>query len=67
MSDNETFDLPGVGELRSRRGTSTAELAGMAAFWHKRSIKSWRDGFFTASVMWFTLGFITLVSYHYFG
>lgn len=32
----ETFEIPGVGELKARQGTSTAELAGAVKYWHDR-------------------------------
>ncbi len=50
-SERVSFDLPGVGELKARPGTSTAELAGMASFWHKKSKTAWRDGFISACVI----------------
>lgn len=32
----ESFEIPGVGELKARKGTSTAELAGAVKYWHDR-------------------------------
>ena len=67
MSESDTIDVPGDGEVRARKGTSTAELAGGLSFWHKKYQTAWRDGFFTASVLWSVLGLSTVVIYHYFG
>jgi hypothetical protein len=49
--ERDTFDIPGIGEFKARRGTSTAELAGAAAFWHQKSKSAWRDGFLSACVV----------------
>jgi len=51
MEDFVTNEIPGVGEIRARRGTSTAELAGAASFWHKKYQHAWRDGFMSACVV----------------
>ena len=48
--ERDTYDIPGIGEFKARRGTSTAELAGAAAFWHKKYQTSFREGFLTACV-----------------
>lgn len=50
----ETNDIPGIGEVRARRGTSTSELAGAAAFWAAKYKTAWRDGFLSACIV---LGF----------
>ena len=49
----ENFDVPGVGEVRARKGTSTAELAGAVKFWHDKYQSARLDGFIGGSV--FTL------------
>lgn len=41
----ETIEVPGVGELRARVGTSTLELAGAAKFWHDKYQSARADGF----------------------
>jgi len=45
----ETLDLPGVGELRARKGTSTLELAGAVKFWHDKYNSARLDGFIGGS------------------
>ena len=66
MSDDyETSDVPGVGEIRARKGTATQELAGAAAFWSKKYKSAKRDGFLAAV---FAIAFLEIVSgiaYHY--
>jgi hypothetical protein len=42
--ESETFDIPGVGELRARPGTSTAELAGAVKVWHDKYQKAHQSG-----------------------
>ena len=49
-NDYANYDLPGVGELRARRGTSTAELAGMAKHWHDKAKSAYIDGFAAGGV-----------------
>ena len=58
MDERESIELPGVGELRGRPGTSTMALAGAAKFWHdkyqsaRRDYQSARrDGFIAASIL----------------
>ena len=49
----DSFELPGVGELRARAGTSTHELAGAVKYWHdkyKREVETVRVAAFTAGV-----------------
>lgn len=46
MSDDYVNnEVPGLGDVRARVGTSTAELAGAAKFWHEKSKVAWRNGF----------------------
>lgn len=54
--ERESFDIPGIGEIRARKGTSTAELAGAAAFWHNKYKSAWKDGFVTALLAIGTIG-----------
>lgn len=35
-TDYVVSEVPGVGEVKARRGTSTAELAGAVKYWHDR-------------------------------
>lgn len=51
----ETIEVPGVGEIRAREGTSTLELAGAVKFWHDKYQSARLDGFVGGSV--FTLMF----------
>lgn len=39
------FELPGIGEIRAREGTSTVELAGAVKFWHDKYKSARTDGF----------------------
>lgn len=48
----ENIDLPGVGEIRGRQGTSTIELAGAVKYWHDKCQSARTDG---------AIGGITLV------
>ena len=47
MSQEESvsIELPGVGEVRARPGTSTAEMAGMVKYWHDKCQSARTDGF----------------------
>jgi len=40
----ETVEVPGVGEVRGKPGTSTIELAGAASYWYKRWKTAHIDG-----------------------
>lgn len=51
----ETTEVPGVGEIRARVGTSTLELAGAVKHWHDKYQSARIDGFIGGSV--FTLMF----------
>ncbi len=49
----DSFELPGVGELKARSGTSTHELAGAVKYWHdryKREVETVRSSAFIAGV-----------------
>lgn len=46
-SKTSVNEVPGVGTLRARAGTSVAELAGAVSFWHKKAETAWKDGFLT--------------------
>jgi len=48
--ESETFDIPGVGELRARPGTSTAELAGAVKVWHDKYQVAHKTGFIDGAV-----------------
>jgi hypothetical protein len=45
QKEYESLELPGVGEIRARPGTSTLELAGAAKFWHDKYKSARLDGF----------------------
>ncbi len=47
----ENIDVPGVGEVRGRVGTSTIELAGAVKFWHDKAKTAYVDGFATGSLI----------------
>lgn len=42
--DYESVDLPGVGEIRSRPGTATHELAGAVKVWYDKCQTARHDG-----------------------
>ncbi len=42
-------EVPGVGRINGRAGTSTIELAGAVNFWHQKYQTAWRSGFGTAT------------------
>jgi hypothetical protein len=35
-SKYQNFEIPGVGEIKAREGTSSFELAGAVKYWHDR-------------------------------
>ncbi len=58
----ESFDIPGVGELRARPGTSTAELAGAVDYWHKKAKASYADGISVGKIVGRKDGAIAAIS-----
>ncbi len=44
LPKSEVFDIPGVGELPARAGTSTYELAGAVSVWHKKYLQAHKTG-----------------------
>ena len=68
MSDNMVReDIPGVGEVMAREGTSTAMLVGAVAFWSKKSKSAWRDGFLSATIFYACLTIAGVIVTHYLG
>ena len=73
ISPRESVEVPGVGEIRARPGTSTMALAGAAAYWHKKAqgayadgVSSGRvDGALCATVLIAVLETAIYLSYHY--
>ena len=45
----QTIEVPGVGELRARVGTSTLELAGAVKVWHDKARSARVDGFISGA------------------
>jgi len=41
----QTIEVPAVGEIRARVGTSTLELAGAVKVWHDKAMSARIDGF----------------------
>lgn len=64
MEERTVNDIPGVGEVRARAGTSTAELAGAAKFWHDKYQTAWRDGALAASLVIGLAGIIAGAAIH---
>jgi hypothetical protein len=44
VENREVVNLPAVGEIKGRPGTSTMELAGMASYWHKKFLSARKEG-----------------------
>lgn len=67
LSENErqTIDLPGVGEIKGRPGTSTMQLAGAAKFWYVKYQSARKDGFIAATSLIITLEVVIGIAYHY--
>ena len=65
QKDRIAYELPGVGELRGRPGTSTMELAGMAAFWHGKFKTAKRDGFIAGASVSAVLVTALNIAIHY--
>lgn len=65
MDERTVNDIPGVGEVRARAGTSTAELAGAAKFWHDKYQTAWRDGFISASLVGSLVGIGAYLAIHF--
>ena len=65
VKEREVIDLPGVGEIRARPGTSTMALAGAAKFWHDKYQSARKDGFIAAVSLIATLEVIAGIIYHY--
>ena len=64
-NDYDVNSVPGVGEIRARRGTSTVELAGAAAFWHKKYQSARLDGFLAAASLIAFLEIASGIVYYY--
>lgn len=59
-----TVDLPGPGEIRARKGTSTLELAGAAKHWHDKSKSAYIDGFTGGGVVGVLISLATFGVYY---
>ncbi len=44
VKGRESFEVPGVGEILARPGTSTAELAGAVKYWHTKATEAYANG-----------------------
>lgn len=62
-NDYEAVEVPGVGELRARKGTSTLELAGAVKFWHDKYKSARLDGFIAGASMVSLLGLLSAAAY----
>lgn len=54
------FELPGIGEVRAREGTSTAELAGAVKYWHDKYQSARKSGFIDGAIL---TAFISICSF----
>lgn len=59
-----TVDLPGPGEIRARKGTSTLELAGAAKHWHGKAQTSFIEGFVRGGVVGVLISLATFGVYY---
>lgn len=64
--DYETIEVPGVGELRARPGTSTLELAGAVKVWHDRYQHARLDGFIGGASLVSMIGLLSALGYYLF-
>lgn len=60
----ESVDLPGVGEIRARPGTSTLELAGAAKHWHNKYKSAKIDGFISGASLVVILEVVIVAAYY---
>jgi len=60
----ENYEVPGVGEVRARLGTSTAELAGAVKFWHDKYNSARTDGFIAGVVFSGLFGLLCYAAYY---
>lgn len=62
----ETIELPGVGEVRARPGTSTLELAGAAKYWHDKCQSARHDGALGGAALILMIDLLAVGIYFYF-
>ncbi len=62
-SSYENVELPGVGEIRARAGTSTIELAGAAKHWYDKCQTARIDGFIAGAGIVFLLDILCVGMY----
>ncbi len=60
----ETIELPGAGEIRARKGTSTLELAGAAKHWYDRYQTARIDGI-VAGASYVVMGELVAAAIYY--
>ena len=65
VKERELLDLPGVGEIRGRPGTSTMVLAGAAKFWHDKYQSAKLDGAIAAVVIIAVFETLGAIAYHF--
>jgi len=65
IKNREVIELPGVGEIRGRPGTSTMALAGAAKFWHDKYQSARKDGFIAAVSLIAAFEVFAGIIYHY--
>lgn len=61
----ESVELPGVGELHGRKGTSTMELAGIGKYWHDKYQSARTDGLIAGASAVFMLDLLVAGLYFY--
>lgn len=62
----KTVEVPGFGEIKARRGTSTVELAGAVKVWHDKAMSGRIDGFISGAATVFMLDLLIAGLYFYF-
>jgi hypothetical protein len=63
--DYETVDVPAVGEIRARAGTSTIELAGAVKVWHDKYQTAYFHGFVRGAFAIAALDLVAALLYYF--
>ncbi len=61
----DAFELPGIGDITAREGTSTHELAGAVKFWHDKAKTAYIDGFAAGGILTAIFSIVAGATYYY--